>query len=584
MRYRAFAGGTSLANATRMHLLLLICTLVFVAGCGSAGATAKTADGGSPSGDADGAIVDGADLATACPPGGDVPPVVAAAPALYPAPRYAAVTMLGAPLATVCIDTGALPAHARLDALVPALVGEAGLSPAPFGCSCDFAITFGSAPPPLDGDAASAWSAVTQNGERYVVAATTRDGRAAATLFAASENAALYAVRAALSLVQTDTAAPVARRLASGTIVDAPAFAERGVVEGIYGPTHYCDTATMTFLPWRPGDRRVVLDLMSRLRENTFIYAPKCDPYTRARWRDPYPPGSSDEAVVRVALHDANAALVDFVWAISPGGDYNFGSPAGDFAKLTAKIESMRKLGVRHFALFLDDIPDHSAGPQVALVNAVEDYLRKTAPTEHLFVVGTTYCSSPSNTFNCGGPNAYTDAMGAGVRPEVEIMWTGADVEPATMSASDLAAVNKSLRRKVTIWDNWPNAPGSFVGRAANLPAAARGYFTNPVLNEYPGPANPPSTLYAVLGPIADYVWNPPDYVGHEKQSYNTWQPILKSLAVDACIPCGNDAPGWTCAGSNTIAYCDYDTHCLSAHACGGGCTVEPAGTPDRCN
>ena len=539
-------------------------------------------DGGGPVGvGSPGSAGDDGGTSAGCPPVPDLPPAPAAALALYPAPRFATVGMLGARVATACVDTSALPAHARLDALVPSLIAEAGLAQAPLGCGCDLTLAFSAAPPALASDAAKAWMQVATNGERYLAITGSQSGRATATLFAVAENAALYAVRAALALAQPETGG--AHRVASATLVDAPSFAERGVVEGIYGPTHYCDTATMTFLPWRPGDRRSVLDLMSRLRENMFIYAPKCDPYTRARWRTLYPPGSSDEAVIRVALHDAEARLIDFVWAISPGGDYNFASPAGDFAALTKKIDAMRALGVRHFALFLDDIPDHSAGPQVTLINAVEDYLHKQAPGEHLLVVGTTYCSNPGNTFNCGGPNAYTDAMGSGVRPEVEIMWTGTDVEPSTMSAADLTAIDGSLKRKVTIWDNWPNAPGSFTGRSGDVPSGARGYFTNPVLNEYPGPANPPPVLYAVLGPVADWAWAPPRYAGHEAASYAAWQPILKHLGADACAPCGADAPGWTCDGKSAIAFCDPTTRCLSKHPCPGGCTVEPAGTPDLC-
>src|SRR5262249_30128378 len=150
---------------------------------------------------------------------------------------------------------------------------------------------------------------------------------------------------------------------------------------------------------------------------------------------------------------------------------------------------SMRAIGVSHFALFLDDISSHSAAPQITLANAADDYIRKSAPSEHLIIVGTTYCSNPNNTFNCGGPNAYTDQLGQGLNPDIEVMWTGTDVEPSTMSAADMSGVDASLKRKVTVWDNWPNAPGSYTGRSADLAGAVQGYYSNPVLNEFPGPA-----------------------------------------------------------------------------------------------
>ncbi len=574
-----------------MRRLLILSCCALALGCGRrapvAGVDGGAGNGGSGGG-GDSSDVDAGggspDLASSgCGPGPSVTPANASAPAIYPAPRLVQSAALGARVHTACVDTSALHDHARLDAQVPALVAAAGLTLAPLGCACDLTLSFAPSPPTLTGAAATTWMQAGNNRERYLAITSSTNGRAEATLFAVAENAALFALRAALAAVEPDPSMSGAHRVADATIVDFPSIARRGIVEGIYGPSSYCNASSMTWLPWRPGDRAATLALMSRLRENTFIYAPKCDPYTRATWRSAYPAGSSDEAVIRVAIHDADANLVDFVWAISPGGDYNFGAPAADFAALTGRIDQLRALGVKHFALFLDDIADHSPGPQVGLINAVEDYLRKAAPTEHLLVVGTTYCSNPNNTFNCGGPNAYTDALGAGVRPEVEIMWTGADVEPSTMSAADMTGINTSLKRKVTIWDNWPNAPGSFLGRSADLPTVVQGYFSNPVLNEYPGPANPPATFYDVLGPVADYTWDAARYVGHEAASHNAWQSILKALAVDGCGACGADAPGWTCAGKSAIAYCSFDTHCLSTHPCPGGCTVEANGVPDLC-
>jgi hypothetical protein len=152
------------------------------------------------------------------------------------------------------------------------------------------------------------------------------------------------------------------------------------------------------------------------------------------------------------------------------------------------------------------------------------------------------------------------------------------------MSAADMSGINASLKRKVTIWDNWPNAPGSYTGRSADLAAAVQGYYSNPVLNEFPGPAYPPSTFYAVLGPVADYLWSSKRYVQSPSGSYSTWQPLLAKIpGVSGCTPCGSNAPGWTCGAANEIAYCDFATACLSTHACPGGCQPKPPGQPDLC-
>jgi hyaluronoglucosaminidase len=512
--------------------------------------------------------------------------------AIYPTPRVLQAGELFAKVETACIDTHALSSHAHLDALASELVHAAGLTLAAFDCACDYPIAFVPNAPALTSAAGQVLRQAGANAERYVVLTKTSEGRALATAYAANERGGLYALRAALAMVQPDPMVKAVRRVATSTIVDYPAFGRRGIVEAIYGPLRYCDASFMGWLPWRVGQRQAAIDLASRLRENAFIYGPKCDPYARARWRTPYPPGSSDEAVIRVAIHEADRYLVDFVWSISPGGDYNFGSPQADWNALTAKIDAMRKLGVEHFALFLDDIPDHSAGPQVGLINALEDYIHKSAPLEHLIVVGTTYCSDPNNTFNCGGPNAYTDEIGRTAHPDVEIMWTGADVEPSTMSAADMHAINTSLGRKVTIWDNWPNAPGGFSGRSSDLDTAVQGYYSNPVLNEYPGPAHPALTFFEALGPIADYLWMPDRYDGNTAGSYNRWKPIIdRDPEAQNNAACGSYASGWTCDphDSHRVFYCDITSadqpaKALTEHFCPGGCVSKPVGSPDVCN
>jgi hypothetical protein len=492
---------------------------------------------------------------------------------LYPAPRFVDMGLLEGSADTVCFDTSALSTHAKLDALLPELAAQAGLSPAPFDCSCAYRVAFASQAPTFTGGAAQAWTAAGQNVERYSVSTSTTSGRSTATLFAASERAALYAVRAALALAQ-EPAAGGGPRVATATVVDHPTFSRRGVIEGIYNP----DECTMLSLPWRVGERLATIHLVSGLRGNAYLYGPKCDPYSRDEWQVPYPAGSSDEQVIRVALHEAERHMLDFIWAVSPGVK---GLAAVDPAKLEAKIDAMRSIGVSHFALFLDDIDDHAAAPQVALINTIDDYIRATAPNERLLVVGTTYCGHSGNFYNCEGPNAYTDQLGAKVHPTVDLMWTGEDVIPDTMSAADMTAINASFARKVTIWDNGPLTDTGFSGRASDLGTAASGYFSNPVLCENGSPIR---SYFEVLGPIADYLWATERYVA--AASYADWQPRLDAIdEVDACAPCGARPDGWICddTDAHRILFCDPKTKCMSAHACPGGCVVGAPGVEDVC-
>ncbi|HJZ85816.1 MAG TPA: beta-N-acetylglucosaminidase domain-containing protein [Polyangia bacterium] len=523
--------------------------------------------GGPDSGPADGGAT--GDGAMSCPPG----PAVQDAPAdphpVFPEPRYAKIGPLGARVRTACVDLSALGfAHAALEARVADLLLQAGLEGAPApatACACDFALTFAASPPALPAQASAVWAAAGSSAERHLALTESQDGRARATLYAASERGALYALRAALALVQPDPAAPTARRVATATIVDFPGFAGRGVVEGFYGP------------PYSVTDRTTLLRLQDRLRENAFIYGPKNDPYARDQWRDPYPltgTGAGAGQVIQVAAHEADRLLVDFIWSISPGLSYDFANDAAEFARLTAKIENLRSLGVRRFALFLDDIGSANATQHADLINRTADYLRSRDAQAHLIVVGTRYAF---------GPDAYTDTLGQRLHPDIEVMWTGNDIEPATMTAADMGAVNRSLRRSVTIWDNWPNAPGSFTGRSADLHAAVAGYYSNPVLNEQA--AHPPAVFWQVLGAISDYLWDPERYAPDPGSSFQRWQPILSRWLpqVAPCSPCGSFGAGWTCSPTdrNTIYYCDG--RCLTGLPCPGDCQLQPNPHPDIC-
>jgi len=514
------------------------------------------------------------DAPTRCTPldGGDDGGVGPSHP-IYPWPRYETSGALGPAVHTACVDTSALSSHAKLDALVDEALAAVGLKASKVGdCACDWTFRFSSTPPPMNADAQKTWAAAGANAERYVAVTDVTAPRPTTILHAVSERAALYALRAALAHRSPDG------RPAAATIVDYPSFSSRGIVEGIYGPSG----ASSLRAPWTVKDRITTIRLMDRLRENVFLYGPKSDPYARANWRTPYPLGGDGEGqAIQVAAHECDARMIAFYWSISPGYSgpaFDFASAASDFGALTAKIESVRALGVSRFALFLDDIAstNGTAAQHAQLINDLDDYLKKKDPTHHLIVVGRSYAF---------GPNGYTDTLGAMVHPDVDVMWTGTAIEPTTMSAGDMKSIDASLKRKVAIWDNWPNAPGSFTGRSGDLYTATSGYYSNPVLNEYPGPAYPWSTFAQVLGPIADFLWFSERYA--PSPSYALWQPLLAAEVkiVAPCPPCGSLAPGWTCTGDRrSIQWCDATKSCITTVACPGACEIKPPGTPDVCN
>jgi hypothetical protein len=514
----------------------------------------------------------------------------------YPDPVLANVGPLVAGVRTACVDTRALASHRALDALVPVLLAEAGLTRADAGCACDWSLAFAAKPPALTGDAASAWQRAGTSDERYVVVSSGSEGRAQTTLFAASERGALYALRAALGLATVDPADAKARDVASATIVDWPAIPWRGVVEGMYGDRTSYGTQ------WTPGERTLVMRLMDRLRANTFVYGPKNDPYAGwvgGKWRTPYPTGNGAAQAIATAAHDADANLLRFVWAVSPGAQLDFASYASELAALTSKLDAMRGLGVHHFALFLDDQKiQATVAQQAKLMNDLNAYVKKSDPNDHLLVVWWDYA---------GTADSSTDALGPLVDKGVEIMWTGPCVESCTITAADMNPIGASLKRKPSIWDNWPSATGCcggsaaerMTGRSADLPAAIAAYYANPVINECGPECNASLKIgdyLGHLGPVADYAWDASRYAASGAAidaSYARWAPLLTKLRpavaacdVAKCSASGPVYPGWTCSEDKTrIFFCDsMENECTTALPCPGGCAFQPNPNPDICN
>ena len=57
----------------------------------------------------------------------------------------------------------------------------------------------------------------------------------------------------------------------------------KGVIEGFYG------------LPWSHEARLSMVDFLADIGLNSYIYAPKDDPYHNKKWRDPYPKKRAEE-------------------------------------------------------------------------------------------------------------------------------------------------------------------------------------------------------------------------------------------------------------------------------------------------
>ena len=325
--------------------------------------------------------------------------------------------------------------------------------------------------------------------------------------------------RALLALSGTDTtgtfyAAQTLRqltvrphRLPTVTIRDWPSAALRGVVEGFYGT------------PWTHAERLAQLDFYGRTKQNVYVYSPKDDPYLRAQWRDEYP--AAELAQLKELVDRADANHVRFTYALSPGLSVCYSS-ASDIAALTRKFDSLYAIGVRSFAIPLDDISytkwncdadEKAFGTGGAAAGAAQAHLlnevRKAFSSTHtdvqpLEMVPTEYSDLADSP--------YKRALREQLDPAVVVEWTGVGVIAPTITTDQVKQAREVYGHPILVWDNYPVNDyvtsrlllGPYTGRDPGVASAATGVTVNPMIQ---GEAS-----RLALFTSAAYLWNPGAY------------------------------------------------------------------------
>ena len=113
---------------------------------------------------------------------------------------------------------------------------------------------------------------------------------------------------------------------------------KKGYIEGYYGRL------------FSKEEREMVLNHMGDLKMDFYIYGPKEDPYHRLNWQKLYPKKQCNE--LKAFLRSSNKNKIKPVFALSPGMSMDAGSK-DDIKRLQSKINQAKKLGFRHFAIFL---------------------------------------------------------------------------------------------------------------------------------------------------------------------------------------------------------------------------------------
>ncbi|MGI5288882.1 beta-N-acetylglucosaminidase domain-containing protein [Nonomuraea polychroma] len=336
---------------------------------------------------------------------------------------------------------------------------------------------------------------------------------------------------------------------------DWPDLPLRGTIEGFYGT------------PWTHADRMEHLRFSGRHKLNTYVYAPKDDPYHRERWREPYP----EEELARLAelVTEAAAQHVRLVFAVSPGLSMVYSDPA-ERAALRAKAEQVWQAGVREFALLFDDIPPElrhepdraafgtaegaSASAHAAVCrDFAEEFLAPHGAQRPLTMVPTDYAGTART--------AYRDRLAEELPPDVLVWWTGSDIVVGAITAYDMTAAAASYGHRVALWDNFPVNDfdfarvflGPLVGRATELDGVPlAGITANPMVEA--------AASRIALATAADYAWHLAAY--DPARSHQRAVRLLEGAAellplVEACSswpPGDNQSPALTALCASALA------------------------------
>ena len=248
------------------------------------------------------------------------------------------------------------------------------------------------------------------------------------------------------------------------TIYDFADMKYRGIVEGFYG------------YPYSFAVKRDLMNFFKRYKMNTYLYGAKSDPYHSGFWRESYPEQISSiqekngwlskdmiKSLARLSLE----TKVNFIWAIHPnsGKAVDFGSPETTRKAendVLGKFEQMHSLGVRQFAVFLDDAGwnfndvDNYRDFLTNLQSKMEQKYNKNFVNESdtilpLHFVPHIYAINFTNKKNL---KTYFDAISQ--TPEKIVVYTTGSGVWSSVKNEDFVTMNNLMKRPVALWWNYP--------------------------------------------------------------------------------------------------------------------------------
>ena len=312
----------------------------------------------------------------------------------------------------------------------------------------------------------------------------------------------------------------------------AKTFHRRGIVEGFFGP------------PWSMAHRRQLFAFGAARGMNTYLYAPKDDPYHRKLWRQPYPKTKWRELLRLIGA--AQTQRIDFVYGFHPGEGLYFGDDRS-VDILLRKARRFYDAGVRTFAVLFDDIPSRLSDPRDrrafknSLARAEGTWLAKIISAQPStwndveWWICPSYYSEDRLLERMFGrfESHFLETLAQYLPPNIPCFWTGPSVVSKTITLAHVRRVAKKIKRPLLLWDNYPVNDlsmrdelhiGPLTGRDPRLPQAVCGYLNNPLLQE--------ELSFIPLATCFDYAHAPAKY-----RAESSWTKIIRQRLGAEALP-----------------------------------------------
>ncbi|MBI3918882.1 MAG: beta-N-acetylglucosaminidase domain-containing protein [Betaproteobacteria bacterium] len=290
--------------------------------------------------------------------------------------------------------------------------------------------------------------------------------------------------------------------------------------------------------------RRAVFRFGAKRGMNTYLYAPKDDPYHRERWREPYSKG--EWRPLLGLIRAAQDQRIDFVYGFHPGKGLRFSAPE-PVQLLLEKTQRFYDAGVRTFAVLFDDIPSRLAHEEDrkrfndSLARAEALWLEKILERQpaswkkvEWWICPSRYTDHPqlARMFGAFEPR-FWETLARHLPHSVACLWTGPAIVPRKISLTHARNAARQMRHPLILWDNYPVNDLSMsdemhlaplVGRDSRLPEVVYGYLNNPLMQE--------SLSLLPLATCFDYAADPAAY-----DPERSWTEAARELFGRSAIP-----------------------------------------------